>query len=506
MYGCSKCRGNGCVRCRPELITALLPVVWATIASAYAVISHAQGVQSTVESFIELNLAADDANGLDSVIWQDGTDNRSRGRLNKRYLTREDRGLPPDGIQRPRKKLKGDRDVASIRRSPFGNTTLTTLTRLSLPEFDALLNKRSTKLNKAPDAHVSTPGTQHTLSTLIELPQNLPRRGKRKFTDTEVYARKQKRRGKPRLSPENQLLLFLSVMVSPKTWAQLALDFGISATSASNIYYHVMYHLNDVLYDGPDRTVGWPTSQERKEMAKTLVGLGGCIGYIDGTRVRHKKPVVGQGVQYSGKVKYHCRNNQVIVDIWGRFIDVEPPMNGSAHDVKLWRYSTVRVQRDEHFDDGQFLLGDPGYIMDDINIKVPASADECKGNLTKQHVADVHRRHRFLVEYSIGSAKRNFPLAGCPGGSAFLKSAHYHGVAWAVACGLQNFMWDSSGRYLRGENYKKGQWEWWEYDYILKKYNKQEMCHPDKLFPGEGVTSVINEESAEGRVFGREDL
>lgn len=201
MYGCSKCRGNGCVRCRPELITALLPVVWATIASAYAVISHAQGVQSAVESFIELNLAADDANGLDSVIWQDGTDNRSRGRLNKRYLTREDRaGLPPDGIQRPRKKLKGDRDVASIRRSPFGNTTLTTLTRLSLPEFDALLNKRSTKLNKAPDAHVSTPGTQHTLSTLIELPQNLPRRGKRKFTDTEVYARKQKRRGKPRLS------------------------------------------------------------------------------------------------------------------------------------------------------------------------------------------------------------------------------------------------------------------------------------------------------------------
>ena len=302
MYGCSKCRGKGCDKCRRELIVALLPVVWATIASAYAVIDHAREVTAAVESFSEVILESN--RRLDSVVWQARSDDRRRGLARKRYLTREDRGLPSDGIKRPRKKLKGDKDVASIRRSPFGDNTMRTMTRLDLTEFDALLSKRSTQLNKD---HVpgdgSTPGPQHTLLTLIDLPQNLPRRGKRQFTDTEVYARKQKRRGNPRMSPENQLLLFLYVMVSPKTWAQLALDFGISATAASNIYYHVLGHLNDVLWDGPDRTVSWPTFQERKEMAKTLVGLGGCIGYLDGTRVRHKKPVVGQGLQYSGKVK-----------------------------------------------------------------------------------------------------------------------------------------------------------------------------------------------------------
>ena len=187
-------------------------------------------------------------------------------------------------------------------------------------------------------------------------------------------------------------------------------------------------------------------------------------------------------------------------------------MNGSAHDVKLWKYSKVRVQRDIFFDDGQFLLGDPGYIMDDPNIKVPASAEDCKGDLTKQHIADIHRRHRFLVEYSIGSTKRNFPLAGCPGGACYLKSSHYHGVAWGVACALQNLMWDSSGRHLRGENYKKGQWEWWEYDYILHKYKKKQefYSHPDNLNPGEGIISIINEEIIEdsggGRVFGRHEM
>lgn len=138
-------------------------------------------------------------------------------------------------------------------------------------------------------------------------------------------------------------------------------------------------------------------------------------------------------------------------------MNLEPPMHGSAHDMKLWYYSTVSQKRGEHFSTGEYLLCDPGYISNDKILRVPADEALTKGDVVKKHVADVHRRHRFVVEYSIGAAKSNFPLAGCPGGSTYLKLSHYHGLAWANACALQNFIWDSRGTWLRGEAYFSGQ-------------------------------------------------
>ena len=224
------------------------------------------------------------------------------------------------------------------------------------------------------------------------------------------------------------------------------------------------------------------------------------------------------------------RNNQVIVDLKGRFINVELSCQGSTHDTKVWYYSTVCRNKKAHFSPGEFILGDPGYLMDDPNIKVPASADDCKGDPLKAHVADIHRRHRFVVgwsgfitrqvvpmslilgilnpcwrldppyfvvEYAIGSAKRYFPTAGCPGGACYLKRSEYQGVAWMIACGLTNHIWDSRKSWLRGEKYFAGQWEYWEESYMLKKFEKGLFySHPTSFSPGDGVTS---------RCFGRED-
>ena len=476
--------------CRDRGLAILWTVIVAAIVAASAVVTKSLEVAASLERAAE---SLDQATNA-AQLFVDGRQDRGHGSYGrKRYFTREDLGLPPTGISRPRKKLKRDRLISSMRQDLVnGEATLRAHTRLNFCEFDALLEKRSYETN----AETRQP---HTLRTLLELPQNLPRRGRRAYTDTEVYARKQRQRNKPRLSADNQLLLFLSVMVAPASWTKLGMEFGISRIAASNIYYHVLQHVSTVLLDGPDKTVSWPDKIMRAQLANQLVGLKGCIGYIDGTRVRHRKPKVGQGVQYSGKTKFHCRNNQIIVDLWGRFIDVEPPMNGSAHDVKLWRYSTVRTHRHDYFDHGQFLLGDPGYIMDDPNIKVAASAEECIRDPVKAHVSDMHRRHRFLVEYSIGCTKRNFAGAGCPGGATFLKSAHYHGVAWACACGLQNLIWDSRGTHLRGKRYLEGQWEWWEPAYILEKYKKKcFFTDPSTFKPEEGVRTRI--------LDGREDL
>ena len=143
-------------------------------------------------------------------------------------------------------------------------------------------------------------------------------------------------------------------------------------------------------------------------------------------------------------------------------------------------------------------MGDPGYLLDDPNIKVPAGKDACTHNPGKAHVADIHRRHRFVVEYAIGAAKRYFPTAGCPGGACYMKRNEYQGVAWMVACGLTNNIWDSRKSWLRSDKYFQGQWELWEEGYMMKKFEKQLFySNPINLKPWEGVTS---------RVFGREDF
>ena len=156
--------------------------------------------------------------------------------------------------------------------------------------------------------------------------------------------------------------------------------------------------------------------------------------------------------------------------------------------MKLWNYSEVCLNKLMHFCLGQFILGDPGYIMNDDNVKVPAGKKACGKCPIKAHVADVHRRHRFVVEYSIGCAKKHFPTAGCPGGNSYVKNPEYHGVAWMVACGLTNFMWDTRGSWLRGDKYFAGQWENWEPGYMQKKFEKELFYrNPSNIDPREGV-------------------
>ena len=102
------------------------------------------------------------------------------------------------------------------------------------------------------------------------------------------------------------MLLFLFVLTTPITNKKAGRSFGVSEALAGDTYYHVCDALALVLYDGPDKTVAWPTAAERAEAANRLDGMKGCIGYIDGTRVRHRKPSVNQGRCYSGKTKFHC--------------------------------------------------------------------------------------------------------------------------------------------------------------------------------------------------------
>lgn len=490
--GCSKCRWSiaGCGQCRAAGTTGahkLMLYTTMVVAATHCVIDNLNSVANLLEQ-VTADLVAD-SDPTNDLLEGFHVNNKRRRDVTARYLTRHDLGITQP-IQRHLRSLVTAKTYAAILEE--GGNALESYTRLKPAEFDGLMKKRHAwKKNRD--------GELMTLTELVALPSNIPRRGKTPYTHEEVLARHLKRKKPPRLQPDDAVFLYLYTMTMTRlTWDRVGREFGVSDTLAANTFYAVQEHMCEVLYDGPDATVRWPSEQERAENAKKLIGLPGCVGYIDGTRIRHRKPGVGQAVQYSGKVKFHCRNNQVIVDLHGRFINLEPPMHGAAHDLKLWYYSTVSQQRGKYFSPGQYLLCDPGYINNDKLLRVPADEVLTRGDAVKKHVADVHRRHRFVVEYSIGAAKANFPLAGCPGGSTYLKSSHYHGVAWANACALQNLIWDSRETWLRGDAYFSGQWEWWEADYLLKKFQKgMFFTDPTQLNAEEGVTT---------RLFGRRDI
>ena len=406
------------------------------------------------------------------------------------YYTRADLGIVAP-IKRPVRECA--KSMAMIRALPpeTRDKDMITYTRLTIDEFDALLSKRHATQTRED-------GELMTLAEALALPLNIPRMGRVPRTPAERDVRAKMRKKKKRLTPEDELFLFLYAVTSNITWKRVALEFGISETLIGNTYPHVAENLVLVLIDGPDKTVEWPSEEERKVAGNLIGGMPGIFGYVDGTRVKMRKPTVGQGIQYSGKTKNHCRNIQIVVNLFGVIIAVEPAASGSAHDMTIWKYSAPVVDRDAHFAEGEKLGADPGYIGADPNLDVAPDQSKCKTPEEKR-AADAQRRHRFVVEYSIGVVKRNFPMVGCPG-STYTKSPNHFGAAFAAACGLQNFIWKTRGTAPRGEKYLSGAWEEWEEDAMRDNFrsnDSQFFNDPALLDPRTGH---------EARVVGRLDV
>jgi hypothetical protein len=256
----------------------------------------------------------------------------------KYYQTRAERGIT-DSIKRPRLEVNPSWTFAywdDKEDKHFKN-----LTRLEKSEFESILAKR------VPIKNALGITTHRSVFRCLVDPYNVPTKGARQFTDHRNTFRKVQ---KKRLSPQDMLMVFLKVFSHRSgDWKNIGLDCGLSASTVRLTFYHVQDILHLALVQGPDRTVNWnftawplrarshlfflqvrwpearvelPDGQLdqfcRAAMADKLISLKGCIGFMDGTRVRIRRPKAGQGINYSGKTKMHCKNHQVIIDLYGR--------------------------------------------------------------------------------------------------------------------------------------------------------------------------------------------
>ncbi|KAL3689182.1 hypothetical protein R1sor_015491 [Riccia sorocarpa] len=113
--------------------------------------------------------------------------------------------------------------------------------------------------------------------------------------------------------------------------------------------------------------IAWPDRQERAVNSAHFAGLGfpGCIGLVDGTLVKLSQRPRDDGETYFDRKSNYSMNVQVICDQNKRVIYFFAGMPGSCHDLTCLRRSSLwgRLGSAQLFDNGQYLLGDSGYIL-----------------------------------------------------------------------------------------------------------------------------------------------
>ncbi|KAL3679875.1 hypothetical protein R1sor_022831 [Riccia sorocarpa] len=113
--------------------------------------------------------------------------------------------------------------------------------------------------------------------------------------------------------------------------------------------------------------IAWPDRQERAVNSAHFAGLGfpGCIGLVDDTLVKLAQRPRDDGETYFDRKSNYSMNVEVICDQNKRVIYFFAGMPGSCHDLTCLRRSSLwgRLGSAQLFDNGQYLLGDSGYIL-----------------------------------------------------------------------------------------------------------------------------------------------
>jgi hypothetical protein len=229
------------------------------------------------------------------------------------------------------------------------------------------------------------------------------------------------KQGRPtKLSPQERVLSFV-LYVKHNTQARLeAVNWNYSRTSLNGDGAFIASVINVALAD----EIQWPDQNRRRLLGRVLPGFEGCIGHIDGTLCRIRRPCIPEHKKYYNNRKaMYCLNSVVVVDHDGLFIYVEAGYAGSYHDVRCLRLSDLYRNWRQYFknDDRdrveEYLLGDPGYMGADMFIF--RRIDNREADDANPVVRAFNKRHaakRIQVEWGIGGMKTRFRrfLGTCP--------------------------------------------------------------------------------------------
>lgn len=217
----------------------------------------------------------------------------------------------------------------------------------------------------------------------------------------------------PKLSAQQRILNTLMYLKHDNTVHFEAFQWNWSKSSLSDDVLFVCSVINTVLA----HEICWPDVNERSALAQRIPEFRGCIGFIDGTLCKIRRPINNPDHRrwFNGRKKIYAMNSTVVIDHDGLIIFVDPGYPGSFHDVTILRNSDLHANWRNYFthtdETMEYLLGDPGYSGSDMFIMRRVGVHEIPlgANAGAIHAYNaMHAGRRIKVEWGIGGLKCKF--------------------------------------------------------------------------------------------------
>ena len=170
----------------------------------------------------------------------------------------------------------------------------------------------------------------------------------------------------PKLEPRERVLNAILYLRHNSNVRYESHNWNWSRTSLNDDVFFVL----EIMSESLSNEISWPNANEGLQSRNTIPELPGCLGHIDGTLCRIRRPVgPNHKSYYNGRKKLYCFNNVVVVDHNGLFIYVAAGFAGSFHDARTLRATDLAQNWTSYFstdedspDPVEYVLGDPGYI------------------------------------------------------------------------------------------------------------------------------------------------
>ena len=142
-----------------------------------------------------------------------------------------------------------------------------------------------------------------------------------------------------KLTPKQRLLGFVLYLKHDSTTALPSFLWNWAKSSVIDDQVFIATSINWALRD----EIKWLDELEREALASMISTFPDCIGFIDGTLVKIRRPWKNpeHGKWFNGHKKMYCINNVVVVDHHGFFIYVDCSYPWSFHDVTCLQASDM---------------------------------------------------------------------------------------------------------------------------------------------------------------------
>lgn len=218
------------------------------------------------------------------------------------------------------------------------------------------MNKTLEYINNHPKETKRIMGiTYKQLMKLIENAQRIEKEKKQEIAKTEKRLIKAGGGRKKTLTHEEEIILTLYYLHHIPTFQLLGIHFGISESSANNIFHYWIDILREIL---PESLLEEVKKNENEYLwVKEILTELELI--VDSTEQSRERPseYEEQKKYYSGKKKNHTLKNQIITTPKGtEIVDVIVGEKGPVSDINLLR------KQQEKFDEKQKFQGDKAYL------------------------------------------------------------------------------------------------------------------------------------------------